>query len=672
MLRSIDIGNTPVTASFQENVAVSVGSFSSDVPDIEVTISNIQAEIERRNTLGYGLGIFVGRAIGTRTEEDQVVAINSNKPSLFSSLGNYLYAGLSSIKKLKNNFMIPFTGYSELHIAILTEDLNALQALVSMPHNINSTDAYGNTPAYYAVLGGNLDALEMLIDAGVSIESLCTPNQSLLDVAIEEKNDDVSCFLMSRMADIHNALSIILKHEDVTSLKFLLQNKHDPSIILARIINENKFELLEELLKVSDIDLNAISIDGLTLLEYAIDKNHFEIATMLINYGVNEAKRPIIAIATSSDRNGPMYRAALETIKMLGTEVMGITITPPLDIISVDREIELLSELNALQSQLGSNNSFPQAMLNSGIEEVEKIKRHVENMFKHVDGILLSGGLNVWRDWYTNTNTCEGPEDLARDIFEIAILDRQQREQTTPLIGICRGNQMINVFHGGSLKDEGELLFKPLSPVTSKGILGILAPTISLGWSNHKQSIDKLAPNLEAVMIAKGGMIKAIQAKNDSLMLMGTQFHPEAPVSNTETRISSTEKRDLRQGGKMILFHFAEAAKSEKQKTCLATHEIETSTVLITKILSLIESIDENDKKALFEMFEDVEIQNTIKGRHTIVLETALRSNDLDTVNKVIEIPGILDAIKASPDFIDKMLKTDVYIPVSIRSKFRF
>jgi len=151
-----------------------------------------------------------------------------------------------------------------------------------------------------------------------------------------------------------------------------------------------------------------------------------------------------------------------------------------------------------------------------------------------VDGLLIPGGADISPELYgeapdPDLETVE-PE---RDRQEMALFDAAAAAGI-PVLGICRGVQMMNVYAGGTLAQhlpaharfDGE----PGTPVhkvefapdsTAARLFGTVREVNSL----HHQSVADVAPGFEATGFAEDGAVETIE--HNSLPWLGVQWHPE-------------------------------------------------------------------------------------------------------------------------------------------------
>ncbi|WEV60609.1 gamma-glutamyl-gamma-aminobutyrate hydrolase family protein [Streptococcaceae bacterium ESL0729] len=159
---------------------------------------------------------------------------------------------------------------------------------------------------------------------------------------------------------------------------------------------------------------------------------------------------------------------------------------------------------------------------------------------KLVDRLLLTGGEDVSPRFYgEEASTKLGKTDSSRDLFEFALIDEAVKANK-PILGICRGLQVLNVKFGGSLYQDISLSGSQIKhlqiptkqifsthPVKLKdgGILDFLGKE---HWVNsfHHQAVKELAPGFDDIAYASDGLIEAIHNKENRAL--GIQWHPEA------------------------------------------------------------------------------------------------------------------------------------------------
>jgi putative glutamine amidotransferase len=132
--------------------------------------------------------------------------------------------------------------------------------------------------------------------------------------------------------------------------------------------------------------------------------------------------------------------------------------------------------------------------------------------------------------------------DAARDGFELALL-RAARERGLPVLGICRGIQLINVALGGTLWQDlpterpGSVDHNPASPrdarvhavtlAAGSRVARALGTTALTSNSFHHQGIRELAPGLVATGWTADELIEAAETGDGDGWLLAVQWHPE-------------------------------------------------------------------------------------------------------------------------------------------------
>lgn len=150
------------------------------------------------------------------------------------------------------------------------------------------------------------------------------------------------------------------------------------------------------------------------------------------------------------------------------------------------------------------------------------------------DALILSGGGDVDPARYGEEDTACFGIDPARDAAEFRLIKAYLRAGK-PILGICRGHQVLNVYFGGSLTQHlpGAQQHVPTKEGDraheTKALAGSFAAALygerfSVN-SAHHQGIARLAPELEAVQWAEDGVIEG--CRHRSLPVWSVQWHPE-------------------------------------------------------------------------------------------------------------------------------------------------
>jgi putative glutamine amidotransferase len=169
----------------------------------------------------------------------------------------------------------------------------------------------------------------------------------------------------------------------------------------------------------------------------------------------------------------------------------------------------------------------------------------VDEVLDTVDGLILSAGGDVDPVRYGQDASPEvGGVDRARDVWELALL-RAALDRGMPVLGICRGVQLINVAFGGTLvqhlpavselghKDDARPVddvhvvhVDPRSHLARvMGTTDFVQGRVGVN-SMHHQAVDVVGEGLRAAAVAEDGTIEAIESV-DGLPVFGVQWHPE-------------------------------------------------------------------------------------------------------------------------------------------------
>ena len=162
---------------------------------------------------------------------------------------------------------------------------------------------------------------------------------------------------------------------------------------------------------------------------------------------------------------------------------------------------------------------------------------------RHLDGLVLQGGADVSPQTYSEAPTKpEWSGDRARDLYELELL-HEFVDAGKPVLGICRGCQLINVAFGGTLyQDVATNVPEALAHVNSDydahrhaivfpegSSLGRMFPTLERPIVNsiHHQAVKDLGRDIMVEAISDpDGIIEAIRYQRANFV-MGLQWHPE-------------------------------------------------------------------------------------------------------------------------------------------------
>ena len=170
---------------------------------------------------------------------------------------------------------------------------------------------------------------------------------------------------------------------------------------------------------------------------------------------------------------------------------------------------------------------------------------HMNLLLDSLDGIIFAGGPDIDPALYNreiepNIGTI-APE---RDALELELFDRVV-ERRMPMLGICRGIQLINVAMGGTLvqhipdhfkrdhqqKEKGEPFCHSVEIAKDSQLFELVKESTIPVNSFHHQCIDDLAPKLVATAYADEGMIEAVECP-DYPFMMAVQWHPERTIDD--------------------------------------------------------------------------------------------------------------------------------------------
>lgn len=180
------------------------------------------------------------------------------------------------------------------------------------------------------------------------------------------------------------------------------------------------------------------------------------------------------------------------------------------------------------------------------------------------DALILSGGADVEPAFYGQENNACFGIDRARDEAEFRLIEAF-RKAGKPILGICRGHQVLNVYFGGTLVQHlpaaeqhqwtktGDSVHETDAEPAS--FLASLYGTHFAVNSAHHQGIDRLAEALKTVQTAADGTIEACVHKDEPIW--SVQWHPERMCLGRA-------RADTVDGGKVFEWFVGEVRKRMK------------------------------------------------------------------------------------------------------------
>ena len=200
--------------------------------------------------------------------------------------------------------------------------------------------------------------------------------------------------------------------------------------------------------------------------------------------------------------------------------------------------------------------SYIQAVIKAGGAPVlippttdEAVLRHLT---AQLDGLIVTGGKDVDPLWYGEDPLQPlGEVDPLRDVYELKLI-KLAADRNIPLLGVCRGEQLINVAFGGTLyqdlpsqrpaakavkhvqKTPGEYASHVVT-IAEGSQLGAVVGAGKQGVNSfHHQAVKDIAPGFRAVAYSADSVIEAIEAWPNR-PIAGVQWHPEALASGGDT-----------------------------------------------------------------------------------------------------------------------------------------
>jgi putative glutamine amidotransferase len=163
-----------------------------------------------------------------------------------------------------------------------------------------------------------------------------------------------------------------------------------------------------------------------------------------------------------------------------------------------------------------------------------------------VDGLIIGGGDDISPALYGAQVLAEARLDPERDALERRLAE-EAIERGIPVLGICRGAQMLNIALGGTLHADAYSAFpgsrkyytilprKRVQAEPGTWLARLTRREKMRVNALHSQAVDRLGDGLRVAARDEGGMVQAIERTADPICI-GVQWHPEHLFYNAAQR----------------------------------------------------------------------------------------------------------------------------------------
>ena len=199
------------------------------------------------------------------------------------------------------------------------------------------------------------------------------------------------------------------------------------------------------------------------------------------------------------------------------------------------------------------NTVYVQSVLkNGGVPYLVPVTDDVETLrqiVSQLDGLVMTGGEDIDPKYYGEENHSQlGEVNVERDSYDLTLV-KLAIEHNIPILGICRGLQLINVAMGGTLyqdlpsqhsqeiihrQESGTILAHKVLVTPDTQTYKVLGVSELMTNSLHHQAIRKLAPELKITGKAEDGVVEMIEGY-PTRSVLAVQYHPEYFASEGDT-----------------------------------------------------------------------------------------------------------------------------------------
>ena len=174
-----------------------------------------------------------------------------------------------------------------------------------------------------------------------------------------------------------------------------------------------------------------------------------------------------------------------------------------------------------------------------------------QSLLARLDGIIFSGGADIHPEYYggnaDNPNLL--PHDRLRDQVELELIKHAITMKDLPILGICRGAQLLNVALGGSLlehlpdhidddihrDDDGLWITHDVHVTEGSKLADVMGAKLVHTMSGHHQALGRIATSLTVTASSVDEIVEGVELQTHPWCL-GVQWHPEITAANDETQ----------------------------------------------------------------------------------------------------------------------------------------
>jgi gamma-glutamyl-gamma-aminobutyrate hydrolase PuuD len=180
-------------------------------------------------------------------------------------------------------------------------------------------------------------------------------------------------------------------------------------------------------------------------------------------------------------------------------------------------------------------------------------ERAAGELVARLDGLVLAGGTDIMPATYGRDFPMVQKADPARDRFEVALV-RAADAAGLPVLGVCRGMELLNVARGGTLHEH---VVHEVEATTHGTLQGVNVHELDLEPGSlaaeaygrtsvtvlcmHHQAPDAIGEDLEVCARSRDGMVEGLQDRRDGRFALGLLWHPEHHISDEPLQLRPYE-----------------------------------------------------------------------------------------------------------------------------------